>query len=197
MPSADDTASEDYIIASAEQAMDSIVDKIPPKRSFDDSEGGNRKATRRRFSGSPTSVTSHQVHIAQDLVQHSGPRIEDLVKPEMPAMRYFTALNQRTEWPCIVTAFQIFHQEQLSDLQISHDDIMDLSPDSRFSMSLEDKEFEYIAEDFPQMEKDFAELAELNELLGVDCSFLAIKDKIYNLPLNTPVRRFLYGIVVA
>lgn len=74
---------------------------------------------------------------------------------------------------------------------------MDLTLGSRFTATLNDHDLQTILEDQPMLMQEFKELTELDELLGEGCSFEAISERIFNTPLNTPVRRFLYGIVHA
>lgn len=168
-----------------------------------------------RYPGSPTPVLSTQIPDAlsaynndsdsNGFFQESPPppssptETHDNTQPN-PALSiadHFALLNQRTHWTNILPRFQEYRQEQSWTLDLSPDGIMDLTLGSRFTATLNDQDLLTILEDQPILTEDFKELTELDELLGEDCSFDIISERIFNTPLNTPVRRFLYGIVHA
>jgi hypothetical protein len=74
---------------------------------------------------------------------------------------------------------------------------MDLTLGSRFTATLDDRDLGTILDGQPTLTGEFKELTELDELLGEDCSFDAISERMFNTLLDTPVRRFLYGRVHA
>ncbi|KAF9123046.1 hypothetical protein BGW39_009306 [Mortierella sp. 14UC] len=166
-----------------------------------------------RYPGSPTPILSIQVPNAlsafndsegidffQGSPPPSSPTVTDDIfhsSPTLSIASHFALLNQRTQWSNILSKFYEYRQEQNWTLDLSLDGIMDLTLASRFTSTLDDQDLETILEDQPTLTEEFKELIELDELLGEDCSFEAITERIFNTPLNTPVRRFLYGIVHA
>jgi hypothetical protein len=168
-----------------------------------------------RYPGSPTPVLSTQIPDAlsayhndsdsNEFFQESPPspssptETDDATQsnPALSIADHFALLNQRTHWTDILPRFQEYRQEQNWTLDLSPDGIMDLTLGSRFTAMLDDQDLLKILEDQPILSEEFKELAELDELLGEDCSFEVISERIFNIPLNTPVRRFLYGVVHA
>ncbi|KAG0289939.1 hypothetical protein BGZ96_006569 [Linnemannia gamsii] len=168
-----------------------------------------------RYPGSPTPVLSTQIPDAlsaynndsdsNEFFQKSPPppispketHVGTQPNPALSIADHFALLNQRTHWTNILPRFQEYRQEQNWTLDLSPDGIMDLTLGSRFAATLNDHDLLTILEDQPISTEEFKELTELDELLGEDCSFEVISEQIFNTPLNTPVRRFLYGVVHA
>ncbi|KAF9141487.1 hypothetical protein BGX30_004705 [Mortierella sp. GBA39] len=168
-----------------------------------------------RYPGSPTPILSTQIPDALSAFNHDSDSIEFFQgsppPPSSPAVTeddpqrdtslsiagHFALLNQRTQWSNIPPRFEEYRQDQSWTLDLSPDGIMDLTLGSRFTATLDDQDLLTILEDQPMLTQEFKELTELDELLGEDCSFEAISERIFNTPLNTPVRRFLYGVVHA
>ncbi|KAG0280741.1 hypothetical protein BGZ95_008888 [Linnemannia exigua] len=171
-----------------------------------------------RYPGSPTPILSTQIPDALSAFNNESEGIDFFQgsSPPPPSSNsstvtddnhqsdsrlsianHFALLNQRTQWSSILPNFHEYRQEQNWTLDLSPDGIMDLTLGSRFIATLDDRDLEAILEDQPALTEEFKELAELDELLGDNCSFETISERVFNTPLNTPVKRFLYGIVHA
>jgi hypothetical protein len=76
---------------------------------------------------------------------------------------------------------------------------MDITPASPFLGNTSQEEFDTIAEDLPSLptNADVPKLDELNDLLQQHTSFGGIRGMLWSIPLNTPVRRYLYGIMAS
>ncbi|KAF9202274.1 hypothetical protein BGZ49_007542 [Haplosporangium sp. Z 27] len=116
----------------------------------------------------------------------------------LPASKMFGVLHQKKEWVNNINIGDYFSRlkgtfEQPFDL--SNDNIMDMTSASAFIMSMDDHAYTTAMEDLPEFDIAFPELEELNMILDVESCFEDLKNKIYNLPLNTPVRRYLYGVI--
>ncbi|KAF9563173.1 hypothetical protein EC968_004981 [Mortierella alpina] len=119
--------------------------------------------------------------------------------PSAVALHY-ASLSQRTTWleeeEDVGFAFEEYRAKRKSSLDLSADDIMDLTADSPFLEQIDDdKEVHVIIKDLPKLTNEFIEMQELDSLLGEQCSYEALQDKVFNTPPNTDVRRFLFRVV--
>ncbi|KAK3817029.1 MAG: hypothetical protein J3R72DRAFT_44213 [Linnemannia gamsii] len=191
--------------------------KAPPSTATTPSDTQEQEHTTHvRYPGSPTPILSTQIPDALSAFNNESEGIDFFQGSSPPPLssptvtddnyqsvstlsiaNHFALLNQRTQWSNILSKFHEYRQEQNWTLDLSPDGIMDLTLGSRFTATLDDEELETILEDQPALAEEFKELTELDELLGDNCSFEAISERIFNTPLNTPVKRFLYGIVHA
>ncbi|KAF9293276.1 hypothetical protein BGZ88_005564 [Linnemannia elongata] len=189
--------------------------KSPVETRTGASKSMEEQTTHVRYPGSPTPILSTQIPDALSAFNHDSDSIEFFQgsppPPESATVTeddpqrcsslsiagHFALLNQRTQWSNILPRFEEYRRDQNWTLDLSPDGIMDLTLGSRFTATLNDQDLLRILEDQPMLTQEFKELAELDELLGEDCSFEAISERIFNTPLNTSVRRFLYGIVHA
>ncbi|KAF9397541.1 hypothetical protein BGX21_008750 [Mortierella sp. AD011] len=74
-----------------------------------------------------------------------------------------------------------------------HDDnIMDMTSASAFVMSMSDETYTEAMEDMPTLDFGLEEIKELKIIMEPECSFEELRDRVYGIPLNTPVRRYLY-----
>ncbi|KAF8979083.1 hypothetical protein BGZ46_005823 [Entomortierella lignicola] len=72
---------------------------------------------------------------------------------------------------------------------------MDMTSASSFVMSISDEIYAEAMEDMPTLDFGLEEIKELKIIMEPECSFEELRDRIYELPLNTPVRRYLYGVI--
>ncbi|KAG0049190.1 hypothetical protein BGZ83_005993 [Gryganskiella cystojenkinii] len=124
---------------------------------------------------------------------------------ELPPAAYspeglqYAVLNQRTHWLAdgvdIGKLFEDYKQGRRSSLDIAQDDIIDLTADSPFLHDTSDAAFGAIIADFPTNDSVVDELVELTSALGETCSFEQFQDRVFNVPPNTPIRRFIFRIL--
>ncbi|KAF9202377.1 hypothetical protein BGZ49_007446 [Haplosporangium sp. Z 27] len=81
-----------------------------------------------------------------------------------------------------------------SSFDISKDNIMDMTSASAFVMSLRDEIYTEAMEDIPTLDFGLKEIR-VEDYHGARVLFEELRYRIYELPLNTPVRRYLYGVV--
>ncbi|KAF9083123.1 hypothetical protein BGX27_004247, partial [Mortierella sp. AM989] len=146
---------------------------------------------RARCIGSPSSLPTNLI----------APR--GLSKLPLPAFTVeglqYAVLNQRTEWKSkgvnIGVVFMNFKQQRRASLEIAQDDIIGITTESSFLDYTSDTEFNALVADFPKSEPEPQELEELTLLLGATCTYEELRDRVFNTPPNTPVRRFLFRII--
>ena len=111
----------------------------------------------------------------------------------------YAVVNQRTEWLSdgfdIGVLFQEYKQHRKASLEVAMDDIMDLTADSNFTAIISDTAFSAVINDLPKFESDSEELVELTLALEDVCSYEQLRDRVFNVAPNTPIRRFLFRIV--
>ncbi|KAF9347804.1 hypothetical protein BGX26_000746 [Mortierella sp. AD094] len=153
------------------------------------------------------TVTAENLSDKEDTIPRTPPHqsstsasasTSTLESGELPASRMFSALHQKTEWINnidIGAYFSNLRGKFRQPFDISHDNIMDLTSASEFILSMDDTTYNAVMQDLPGLEVNFPEFEELNEIMGEESCFEDLKNMIYNLPLNTPVRRYLYGVI--
>ncbi|KAK3817733.1 MAG: hypothetical protein J3Q66DRAFT_369537 [Benniella sp.] len=115
----------------------------------------------------------------------------------------YAILNQRTTWQNesvnIGDLFQQYSAAPRASHDISRNGIIDITPSSPFLGNTTQEVFDAIAEDSPTLptNADVPELDELKGLLQQQTSFGGIRGMLWNIPLKTPVRRYLYGIMAS
>ncbi|KAF9993592.1 hypothetical protein BGZ79_001718 [Entomortierella chlamydospora] len=78
---------------------------------------------------------------------------------------------------------------------LSQYNIMDMTSASAFVMSLSDETYTEAMEDMPTLDFGLEEIKELKIIMEPECSFEELRDRIYGMPLDTPVRRYVYGVI--
>jgi len=122
---------------------------------------------------------------------------------KLTASNPYATLNQRTTWQKesvnIGDLFQQHSTAPRASHDISRNRIIDITPSSPFLGNTSQEVFDAIAEDLPTLptNTDVPELDELKGLLQQQTSFGGIRGMLWSIPLNTPVRRYLYGIMAS
>ncbi|KAK3817736.1 MAG: hypothetical protein J3Q66DRAFT_369539 [Benniella sp.] len=96
-------------------------------------------------------------------------------------------------------SFEQYSAAPRASYDISRNGIIDITPLSPFLGNTTQEVFDAIAEDLLYLptNADIPELNELNDLLQQQTSFEGIRSMLWSIPLKTPVRRYLYGIVTS
>ncbi|KAF9085838.1 hypothetical protein BGX27_003359, partial [Mortierella sp. AM989] len=110
----------------------------------------------------------------------------------------FALLRQKTKWKTTLDIGRYFSRVKgnvKSSFDISKDNIMDLTSASPFVMSLNDDAYAEAMDDMPTLDFRHSEIEELTTIMSPECSFEELRDRIREMSLNTPVRRYVYGVV--
>ncbi|KAG0329810.1 hypothetical protein BG004_002239 [Podila humilis] len=109
-------------------------------------------------------------------------------------MAAYALFNQRVDWDDeIVDKFNQYTDEHQGQSDIGEDYIMDITAGSSLVKSFPDDVYNMVMADAPTLPRNFPELEELKELIGDKSTFLSLQELVYNVPLNTKVRRFVYA----
>ncbi|KAG0007228.1 hypothetical protein BGZ80_004920 [Entomortierella chlamydospora] len=171
-----------------------------PNKHLGESEGEMDQTSRSQIGPTMGIPLPHQ-HTTSTSASASAPAPLSQCRKKSKIFSYseiFAFLRQKTTWETtfdIGGYFSRIRGSLKSSFDISKDNIMDMTSASAFVMSLSDETYTEAMEDMPTLDFGLEEIKELKIIMEPECSFEELRDRIYGMPLDTPVRRYVYGVI--